>query len=135
MHSVQPVVSSPPKIFSIADRRAANVSEASNVSTTDSLTELMARGLRVASELPTLDFLDNTLIRKFGPEQILNRMLSTKSYLSTESSQAGRNQDAHDGFTAKSMRHIGEGQCGTVFSLTGTQHVIKIAKEGKVKVL
>ncbi|KAH8674247.1 zinc finger protein-domain-containing protein [Xylariales sp. PMI_506] len=119
----------------MGNRRAANSSEVSNVSATDSLVELMARELHVASELPRLDLLDNTPLREFGPEQILNRMLSMKSYLSTGSSQAERDQDAHDGLAAKSLRHIGEGQCGTVFALTGTQHVIKIAKDGKIKAL
>jgi hypothetical protein len=40
-----------------------------------------AFGLLSAGE-PVLDLLDNIPLREFSPEQILNRMFSTNSYLS-----------------------------------------------------
>lgn len=43
----------------------------------------MASGLRYAGEMSGLTFLDETTLRQYGPEQLLNRMLSTKSYIST----------------------------------------------------
>ncbi|KJY00575.1 hypothetical protein TI39_contig323g00044 [Zymoseptoria brevis] len=94
------------------------------------MTSLMARSLRAAGDLTGLEFLDDTALKKYGPEQMLSRMLSTKSYISTNSSQAAREQDAQD-VGVSTARHVGEGQCGIVYALQGTDFVLKIPKQGK----
>ncbi|KAK7957264.1 uncharacterized protein PG986_006486 [Apiospora aurea] len=122
-----------------SSRRAENESEASTASVTsvtNSLREMVARSLRVAGDLSGLTFLDETSLKKYGPEQVLSRMLSTKSYISTSSSQAARNQAAHDGeLVLRAAREVGKGQCGTVYAMTGTQYVLKMPNDGKVNEL
>ncbi|KAK2612008.1 hypothetical protein QQS21_001973 [Conoideocrella luteorostrata] len=56
------------------------------------------------------------------PEQILSRMLSTKSYIPTTSSLAENYNTAQDNVSLE----IGKGQCGTVYALQGTLEVAKI---------
>ncbi|KAI4733988.1 hypothetical protein E4T50_15466 [Aureobasidium sp. EXF-12298] len=64
-----------------------------------------------------------------SPQVLLNRMLSTKAYLSTPSAQAEIAQRAvDDKRTYRFLVSIGEGQCGIIFPLKGTPEVIKIAK-------
>ncbi|KAK7210351.1 hypothetical protein V2G26_017529 [Clonostachys chloroleuca] len=53
-----------------------------------------------------------------SPQQILSRMLSTKSYISHDSVQ--------DDFSKQRSIEIGKGQCGTIFALSGTDTVAKI---------
>ena len=105
----------------MATRRAASASEPSRP--------------KAASE-PVLDLLDNIPLREFTPKQMLNRLLSTKSSLS--SSQTVRDQCPHNAAIAKNIRHIGEGQCGTVYSIAAPhnlQFAIKIAKTDKAEQL
>lgn len=113
-------------------RREPARTDDSVTSVTDSLRSLMASGQRYAGEMSGLTFLDETSLRSYGPEQILNRMLSTKSYMSTTSSFATRYQDTHENNKLIAFRQIGKGQCGTVWALTGTTKVIKIPNEGKL---
>ncbi|KAL8761428.1 MAG: hypothetical protein Q9184_002450 [Pyrenodesmia sp. 2 TL-2023] len=111
-----------------------NVLASSNksvVSVTDSLKSLMATTLRAAGECTGLDFLDQTSLQKYGPGEFLRRMLSTKSYISTTSSNARKNQYFPENPELRSFEKLGEGQTGTVFGLTGTDHVIKVAKPNK----
>lgn len=82
----------------------------------------MAPGLRYAGEGAALTFLDEATLRQYGPEQLLNRMLSTKSYISTA---------AHEFPELKVFTQVGKGQCGTVWALPGTNEVLKITNEGK----
>lgn len=112
-------------------RRENARTDASVVSVSDSLKPLMASGLRYAGDLSGLSFLDETFFRQYGPEQLLHRMLSTKSYISTKSSLAAKNQAALDNPELKAFTQVGKGQCGTVFALTGTTRVLKIANPGK----
>ncbi|CAG9941242.1 unnamed protein product [Clonostachys rosea f. rosea IK726] len=53
-----------------------------------------------------------------SPQQILSRMLSTKSYISHDS--------AEDNICEQRSIEIGKGQCGTIFALSGTDTVAKI---------
>lgn len=88
--------------------------------------EDMARTLRVAGDMSGLTFLDETSLRKYGPEQILSRMLSTKYYISTDLSHA-RNGLPH----LKAAQELGAGMCGVVYALTGTEWAIKLSKPEK----
>lgn len=65
--------------------------------------------------------------RKASPETLLNRMLSTKSYITTDSSLAETNQRAAEDQSQRHFISIGKGQCGTVFALKGTPEIIKIS--------
>ncbi|KAF2242043.1 hypothetical protein BU26DRAFT_584940 [Trematosphaeria pertusa] len=60
------------------------------------------------------------------PEILLNRMLSTKSAISTTSICTDKNQWARDGIGEKVFTTVGQGQCGTVYALRGTTMVIKL---------
>ncbi|CAG9991528.1 unnamed protein product [Clonostachys byssicola] len=53
-----------------------------------------------------------------SPQQILSRMLSTRSFLSYDSAQGG--------ISKQRSVEIGKGQCGTIFALNGTDTVAKI---------
>jgi hypothetical protein len=64
--------------------------------------------------------------RKASPEVLLNRMLSTKTYITASSAQAEHSQT--EDTSSPLYTSIGEGQCGIVFALKGTPDVIKIAK-------
>jgi len=59
-------------------------------------------------------FFSDNEIQNSEPETILNRMLSTKSYISTTSSNTAINQQAHEDREQRSFKQIGFGQCGTV---------------------
>jgi len=61
-------------------------------------------------------FLSDDELRNARPEYILNRMLSTKSYMLTNEDDTN-----HDKLT-----QIGKGQCGTIYTLRGTSRVIKL---------
>jgi hypothetical protein len=60
------------------------------------------------------------------PQVLLNRMLSTKTAISTSCSLAEANQRARDDSTQQVFQDIGKGQCGTVYALRGTTMVIKL---------
>ncbi|KAJ5192549.1 Protein of unknown function DUF3669 zinc finger protein [Penicillium cf. viridicatum] len=60
------------------------------------------------------------------PEQILARMLSTKSYILTASSLAELNNVTRGNASQQRFLEIGKGQCGTVYALLGTDTVAKI---------
>ncbi|KAI1259409.1 zinc finger protein-domain-containing protein [Xylariaceae sp. FL1019] len=109
----------------------SEVSEASMTSVTSSLASMMARHLRIAGDLTGITLFDETALKKYGPKQLLSQMLSTKSYISTTSSAAARDQAAYGEPLLQTAREIGKGQCGVVFALIGTPYVLKVPHAGK----
>jgi len=108
------------------DRRRQNrtdESTTSDLSITDSLKGLV---LSTFGEAVGFYIFGDEEQRSARPETILNRMLSTKSAISTHSSLAEVYQRAHDDAASRVFAQIGSGQCGTVFALKGTTSVIKI---------
>lgn len=101
-------------------------SEASTKSITDSL-----RDLTLDSWKAGLHLMSNSEVENARPEYILNRMLSTKSAISTDSSLAEMNQRASEDASLHTFRSIGGGQTGTVYALTGTTVVIKLPNSPK----
>ncbi|KAI4138105.1 MAG: hypothetical protein LQ341_004813 [Variospora aurantia] len=91
-------------------------------SITESLKSLIATSQHSAGEYTGLTFLYESYIRQHGPATFLNRMFTGKAYISTDSFDAD----------FRSFEIIGEGQCGTVWALTGTDQVLKVMKEGKL---
>ncbi|KAH8641428.1 hypothetical protein IG631_04369 [Alternaria alternata] len=110
----------------MSDRRRNNFTDDSTtsvISISDSLKSLILDTVNAARDM--FVFTDEEM-RKTPPEIILQRMLSTKSAISTGSSLAEANQLAHDDTTQQHFTNIGQGQCGTVFALKGTTMVIKL---------
>jgi hypothetical protein len=97
--------------------------------------ELLLTGVRYTGELVGYNQFAANDMRNAKPEVILQRMLSTKSYISTTSSNAIENQQAADDISQRKFKHIGEGQCGIAYALIGTNEVLKIAKSGKEEAL
>lgn len=113
-------------------RRIQNESEDSVESVTSSPRSMMAQTLCVAGDMSGLSFLDATSLGKYGPGQILSRMLCTKSYISTDLSDAGLNRAAQDCLPSPKAAHeLGAGMCGVVYVLTGTKWAIQPSKPGK----
>ncbi|KAH9872975.1 hypothetical protein J1614_005370 [Plenodomus biglobosus] len=96
------------------------------------------------SQVPITDSLKSLIMNTFGesagyyifgdeeqrlarPETILQRMLSTRTAISTASSLAQANQCAQDDPDLQRFIQIGKGQCGTVYALRGTTSVVKLA--------
>ncbi len=108
----------------MADRRKemrTDDSAASMTSITDSLRNLIVDSWNAGTYL-----FSNSELEKAKPEYILNRMLSTKSAISTDSSLAEINQRAHDDASLQTFSCVGAGQTGTVYALKGTTMVIKL---------
>lgn len=63
-----------------------------------------------------------------SPKDILNRMLSIHSTIST-SSFAERQAEANENEELQTYRVIGRGACGTIFEHTGLGNVLKVATE------
>lgn len=59
------------------------------------------------------------------PEQILRRLLSVRSIISTASSFATRQQQTQISEELQNYRAIGQGTCGIVFEVGGFAHVLK----------
>lgn len=76
-------------------RREANRIDESDVTVTDSLRSFLAYGLHCSEEITSWT-LDGTLLTLYRPEQILGRMLSTTSPISTAFSTAAKNQKAFE---------------------------------------
>ncbi|KAK2032698.1 hypothetical protein LX32DRAFT_167694 [Colletotrichum zoysiae] len=72
------------------------------------------KGFRVVRETFTKE-----QYQKSTPEQVLQRVLSTESYISTTSSFAEKNNASFSDYFQK-LEEIGRGQCGTVYGLLGT---------------
>ncbi|KAK2050519.1 hypothetical protein LZ31DRAFT_589985 [Colletotrichum somersetense] len=72
------------------------------------------KGFRVVRETFTEE-----QYQKSTPEQVLQRVLSTESYISTTSSFAEKNNASFSDYLRK-FEEIGRGQCGTVCGLLGT---------------
>lgn len=100
-------------------------------SITDTLKSLMATSLRAAGGYTRLGFLDQTSLERYGLAEFLRRMLSAMSYISTTSSNAENYQCSHDNSELGSFESLGEGQTGTIFALTGTDQVLKVAKSNR----
>lgn len=78
----------------------------------------MATTLR-AGECIGFTFLEETYLRHYGPVSFLNQILLTKPYFSREP------YNADIGL----FEQIGEGQCGTIWALTGTDQVLKVIEK------
>jgi hypothetical protein len=65
-------------------------------------------------------------MKSVKPEVLLQRMLSTKTAISTDSSLAEANQRARDDSAQRVYKNIGKGQCGAIYALKGTAMVIKL---------
>ncbi|KAL8932898.1 MAG: hypothetical protein Q9216_006622 [Gyalolechia sp. 2 TL-2023] len=104
---------------------------ASVASITDSLKSLMTSTRRAAGEFAGLTFLDDTALTNYGPQKILNRMLSQNTYISMNSSATSQYRRAHNLPELRKFEQIGEGQCGTVWALVSSTLVLKIEKNKK----
>ncbi|KAK0260085.1 hypothetical protein LTS09_005420 [Friedmanniomyces endolithicus] len=98
-------------------------------STTSSLGSLGQRALVVAGEIAASGFeFVNAIVFAYGPKETLKHAVSTMGYIAPSSSAVVREQHEHDTPPGwRQVRHIGQGQCGTVFALVGTGMVLKIA--------
>ncbi|TQN72968.1 hypothetical protein CSHISOI_02475, partial [Colletotrichum shisoi] len=115
-------------------RRQLNASDETDYSTNSlsaSVKSLAIRSLQLAK-----DHLTEEQLRNSTPEQVLQRMLSTKSYISTASSFAKKHKAAHSDPSQRYFEELGKGQCGTVYGLLGTATVTKLPNtQDKVKEL
>lgn len=95
--------------------------------------------MRSGSSDPLRDYLgipqytigDNEM-HTMKPQEVLCRMLSTKTAISTSSALAEANMQAQEDSQQELFRSIGQGQCGIVYSLRGTATVIKLPNSGKL---
>ena len=117
--------------MSAQQHRVSASSTNSTVALAESLKALLANSLHAAQELTGVHFVDQTFLQQYGPGEFLRRMLSTKSYISTTSSNAQNNQHFHENPDLRSFEKLGEGQTGTVFGLTGTELALKVAKKDR----
>lgn len=101
----------------MASRRQMQESEASADSTTSSLFNAINNIIQLADQLETQ--------ASEEPEKILQRLLSSKSVISTSSSLAKR-QEAAVGLNAQ-FREIGTGSTGKVFEKPGTPWAFKLS--------
>ncbi|GKU12388.1 unnamed protein product [Fusarium langsethiae] len=103
-------------------------SDYSIASLSDSVKSMAINTLRIASQPFTEQEINNST-----PEQILQRMLSTTSYISTTSSLATKHQRAKEiPNSVRFFEELGKGQCGTVYGFMGSSTVVKLANhEGK----
>ena len=92
--------------------------------TTASLTPSLVEDADVAA------LLLGNLCQDDEPQQILHKMLSIRSVVSTASSFATRQQQAQISEELQTYRPIGQGTCGTVFEHTGFSHVVKREHDG-----
>lgn len=100
---------------------ASDETDRSMNSLSDSIKSLAIASLRLAKHPLTEEQLRNST-----PEQVLQRMLSTKSYISTTSSFTEKHNGAHSNAALRRFEEIGKGQCGTVYGLLGTTTVTKL---------
>ncbi|WYZ41989.1 hypothetical protein EsH8_V_000884 [Colletotrichum jinshuiense] len=100
---------------------ASDETDRSTNSLSDSIKSLAIASLRLVKHPLTEEQLRNST-----PEQVLQRMLSTKSYISTTSSFAEKHNGAHSNAALQHFEEIGKGQCGTVYGLLGTTTVTKL---------
>ncbi|KAK2004901.1 hypothetical protein LX36DRAFT_238616 [Colletotrichum falcatum] len=100
-------------------RRQMNASDRTEVFVA-SLSESI-KSIRLAKEAFTEEQYQNST-----PQQVLHRMLSTKSYISITSSFAEKNNDANSNAALGHFEEIGRGQCSTVYSLLGSTTIAKL---------
>ena len=103
------------------NRREQAKTDESQYSPSDSLKELALDRLQAATR-----FFSPEELAVAPPEQILSRMLSTRSYISTTSTLAEKNRAAQDDKALQRYVEIGKGQCGTVYALLGYPQIAKI---------
>jgi hypothetical protein len=99
------------------------------------LKDLAITTLQAAGDLLRYRLFSDDEIQTSKPEVILNRMLSTKSYILTTSSNAAINQQAHEDLEQRIFNQIGSGQCGKVYALIGTTQGLKVPNQGKTEAL
>ena len=68
--------------------------------------------------------LDSDEFRHSPPEFILQHMLSTKAYIPNKPAVAEERPRSHGG--QSTCKQIGQGQCGTVYTISGTDMVVKL---------
>lgn len=101
------------------------------ISTDESLfssTSSMIENARVAEA-----YLRASELQNLPPDAVLSRTLSTRSVISTTSSFAIRWSIARFDTSGCIFQEIGEGLHGQIFELTGTDNVIKVAKDSTVR--
>lgn len=104
-------------------RRELNRTDESTTSITSSLAEMKSTAMSYFTESIVFD---DQKLRESSPQYVLNRMLSTKSWISTTSSTAMADQAAFEDITLGKFHEIGRGQCGSVWSRVGNTKVLKI---------
>ena len=102
-----------------AERRGAG-EESRSTSIASSIAELASESAITLKNLA--EKMHDPVVRAEG---LLNRMLSTVSHISTASSLTGINEAASDKKDLQKFRIIGQGTCGKVYALWGTQKVAK----------
>ncbi|KAM0307598.1 hypothetical protein HYE67_000731 [Fusarium culmorum] len=106
-------------------------SDDSLISLSTSLRDLAMNSLRFSKQPFTEEELKDAT-----PKQILQRMLSTSSYISTTSSLATKYNSASTNPSTFAFEELGKGQCGTVYALIGSPTIVKIPNhEGKFEEL
>lgn len=68
-------------------------------------------------------FMSDQEVRKTDAQTMLSRVLSTRTEISTILSQEC--DELFQNIELRKYRHIGQGECGTVFAFIGTDEVIK----------
>jgi hypothetical protein len=89
---------------------------------TESIKDLALTSFKLGKDT----FFSSEEIATAKPEEILARMLSTRSYISTTSSLAALNNTPRGNPSQQQFLEIGHGQCGTVYAIVGTDTVVKL---------
>ena len=89
--------------------------------------DLAITTLQAAGDILGHRLFSDSDIQNSEPQMILNRMLSTKSYISIT--------EAHVDTEKRTFKQIGSGQCGTVYALIGITEVLKVPNQGKTEAL
>lgn len=110
--------------FSVRGNRAAVLSEDSTTSSSSSLEAALPSSLELKEKL-NLE----------TPKEVIKRMLSQTSAISTTSSFAERQNEAAQDQSLQTYRVIGRGACGTIFEHTGLGNALKVATESSSKSL
>ncbi|KAH7322918.1 zinc finger protein-domain-containing protein [Stachybotrys elegans] len=105
------------------DRRKQAESEASEYSIAGSMKDLAISYFQYAKDCIMPEY--------YTSKELLSRLLSTKSYISTNSSLAKRPNAAQDDLALQRFEEIGKGQCGTVYCLTGKSIIVKVSNSAQ----
>jgi hypothetical protein len=99
------------------------------------LKDLVITTLQAAGDILGHRLFSDSEIQNSKPEVILNRMLSTKFYILTASSNATINQQVHEDTEKCILKQVGSGYCGTVYALVGITEILKVPNQGKTEAL